>query len=408
MISDLKSKVKSSNDYYFNKIYEFESVRAKMIMPKIPINGFSAHQEVITLRNKYTNESVIYNPNRRFRPMSKKKYNVVSECKFEDVEKNTPSDIFGRIKSKFCTTASNLSKYAKNHGLLIFKEHDPLKFTPESVEDFIGTAKDWIKEVDESYWGIVWNCNWRAGASIPHGHFNLIARNMPFPIQENYHLARENFLQVEGGDLFNSMIQTHRNLGLIVIDGTTVSMAYLTPKKNWGILIASRQDDAFFHNAIYSGADTMRSLGDSFNMAIVPEYKSVPNLALFISRGNSDTLTSDFGTIEALLGESVIDSDPFLLIKEMKNNYHYTQTETKDMLDDGCLGRYGPNGGKLEIPLSGRLAQHPEKGKDWCLKKTFSKGRNEDVAYWYKLELDGWDDAFDYYEGPYEVPESLK
>jgi hypothetical protein len=55
----------------------------------------------------------------------------------------TPEDLFGRVRGKFCVTASNIAKFDGFHGLVVFNEKHPLRFTREMLHDYVDTGGRW-------------------------------------------------------------------------------------------------------------------------------------------------------------------------------------------------------------------------------------------------------------------------
>ena len=101
-------------------------------------------------------------------------------------ETGTAADLFGRIHGQHSTTASNIAKYDGWHGVVVFENHHPLRFTEEEVADYIDTAQDWARRAHEAdpeacYPFFLWNCLWRSGASILHGHAQMtLTRGMHY------------------------------------------------------------------------------------------------------------------------------------------------------------------------------------------------------------------------------------
>ncbi len=105
-----------------------------------------------------------------------------------------------RIETKGVVTASNLFKYCgPEHGLLLFKRHNPLQFTASEVAELLHCASQWFTSaaIPHIHTGLgasssavsrlaastasgggcsalfpllLWNCMPRAGASQFHGH----------------------------------------------------------------------------------------------------------------------------------------------------------------------------------------------------------------------------------------------
>ncbi len=62
-----------------------------------------------------------------------------------------------------------------HHAVLVFDVHDPLAFDTETVVDLLRTGREWAERArrddpDAVNYLLIWNCLWRAGSSIIHGH----------------------------------------------------------------------------------------------------------------------------------------------------------------------------------------------------------------------------------------------
>ena len=149
--------------------------------------GNVSRQKIVRVTNLVTGEGALFNWLRNCRPIE-----AVSEKHFMDEflgngqpdtfccpEENTPEDTFGRIAGQHCITASNIAKYDGLHGMVIFHEFNPLQFSREKIIDYIDTALAWAKQAQvkrpqAKYFLFVWNCLCRAGASIVHGHAQMM------------------------------------------------------------------------------------------------------------------------------------------------------------------------------------------------------------------------------------------
>ena len=94
-------------------------------------------------------------------------------------ETYTPKDLFGRVKGINSVTAANIAKYDVYSSLVIFKKHNPLEFNLEEFSDYIDTSFKWFEMVfnrDKNFQFpfFVWNCLPRAGASLIHGHAQIL------------------------------------------------------------------------------------------------------------------------------------------------------------------------------------------------------------------------------------------
>ncbi len=152
-------------------------------------------QRIVRVSNQVTFEGALFNELRALRPMEVKggdevRATIASSANdpFCRPETGTPADVFGRVEGRWGITASNVAKYDGFHGVLVFKDHDPLApLDAAAVRDHLTTARRWAEralEVDPAarYYLLLWNCLWRAGGSIVHGHMQMTAtRGMHYP-----------------------------------------------------------------------------------------------------------------------------------------------------------------------------------------------------------------------------------
>lgn len=90
----------------------------------------------------------------------------------------TAEDSFGRVEYGSVVSASNLFKLGLHHGLLLFREHHPLKLDPVSIRDGIAASLLWFQAANKTdplavYPLLLWNTLPRAGASQFHGHMQV-------------------------------------------------------------------------------------------------------------------------------------------------------------------------------------------------------------------------------------------
>jgi hypothetical protein len=239
---------------------------------------------------------------------------------------NTPEDTFGRIHGKHVVTASNIAKYDGFHGVVIFNEHDPLAYTHASVEDAFAVAREWFArshaaDPDANYPLIMWNCLWRSGASIPHGHLQVsLTKGMHYGQIERQRRVASDFRRLHGASYYDDLFRAHAALGLgRERDGVRV-MANLTPIKEKECIVVGQALDADFISALY---ETLNCLTDhlsvvSFNLVVWQpplsnsgeDWSDFPVIARMVDRGDPLNRTADFGAME-LYAASVVSSDPF-------------------------------------------------------------------------------------------------
>src|SRR4029079_11596718 len=135
-------------------------------------------QRIVRVTNNVTLEGALFNDLRAMRPMEVKGADEVraviagaANDPFDKPLEGTPADPFGRITGEYGITASNVAKYDGYHGVLVFKEHDPLAPMDGAVmRDHLETARRWgeaalADDPAARYLFVMWNCPWRAGAA---------------------------------------------------------------------------------------------------------------------------------------------------------------------------------------------------------------------------------------------------
>ena len=158
---------------------------------------------------------------------------------------DTPADVFGRIEGKYCVTGANVAKFDGFHSLVIFKEHNPLRFDREMLHDYFDVGLRWAEaahDVDPAakYYLFMWNCLWRAGASLVHGHAQvLLGRDAHYPAVERLRRDAADYRARYDANYFDDLFRAHAAVGCgFEKDGVRV-LANLAPvKENEVLLIA--------------------------------------------------------------------------------------------------------------------------------------------------------------------------
>jgi len=304
--------------------------------------GAVRHQRILKLTNLITVEGALFNPLRAERPMDSAPQEQVWDAieatrggPFCHAERLTPEDVFGRIRGRHCLTASNVAKYEGLHGLVIFDEHNPLEITTERVHDYIDTALRWAKRahnVDAAakYFFLMWNCLWKGGASVVHGHMQVaLGRGLHYARVEHWRRQALLYRLAHGANYFEDLHRIHEVLGLAGRIGRTRVLASLTPVKEKELLLISPTrwvDDEDFKDAISEVLDAyIRRLGvQSFNLALFQrpidtveeDWEGFPAMVRIVDRGDPQTRTADVGCME-LYGSSVVWSDPYRVMEEV-------------------------------------------------------------------------------------------
>ena len=309
-------------------------------------------QRIVKVTNVVTWEGALFNELRARRPMEARSTADVTRTIMEKEGgpfcsplEGTPADVFGRVKGAHSITASNIAKYDGFHGLVIFDEHDPLEFTAEEVADYIDTAWTWAQEAHETdpeanYFFFMWNCLWKAAASILHGHAQMtLTRDMHYPRVERLRRAALAYRQRYGANYFDDLYRVHEALGLAFENNVRV-IATLTPVKEKETLLLCDGLNAQLKEGIYRALRCFtEGLGvTSFNLAIYlppiapvqgEDWEGFPILVRLVDRGDPINRTCDIGAME-LYAASVIGTDPFFVADLMREYFTVPTSNPND------------------------------------------------------------------------------
>lgn len=293
-------------------------------------------QTVIRVQNLWTNEGALFNPLRSSRPTSRSERDVLdavrsfvdrrARCPLCRPDEMTPFDPFGRIKGTHCVTASNAAKYDGKHGLIVFSEHDPLRFSQESMLDYFHVATQWFNRAADpargfNYPFLMWNCRWRAGASLEHGHMQMtMAKDQPYPKLGALWLAARRYSDEYGADYFADLYRVHERLGLGVQRGAIRLIASLCPFRDRETLIVGESLDDALAAVVYEVLDILRSRAgvQAFNMGVLlppveraVEWQGFPVIVRIIDRLSVAELPSDISGMGIFAGADAIAADPY-------------------------------------------------------------------------------------------------
>ena len=289
-------------------------------------------QRVVRVSNLATGEAAIFNELRARRPI---RAELAADADLERElandpwtrpEEATPEDPFGRLANSAGITAANVAKYDAQHSLIVFAEPNPLRFTRASARGCVELANRWFAAARRSdpeavYPLFLWNCLWRAGGSIIHGHAQTqLARGRHYARVEALRKAAAAYRVEHGADYFDDLFRAHEALGLAQERGGVRLLASITPTKERETLILAPSFGEEAADALYDALAAFRDkLGaQSFNVAAqlpplsaVPEdWSGFPCVLRVVDRGALGTRTSDIGGME-LFAEPVVASDPF-------------------------------------------------------------------------------------------------
>ncbi len=343
LVENIKS-IRGKNKQIINELYTITEETGELIIPNSLSNWVRQtfgstraveKQRIIKVVNNYSYEGAIFNELRAKRPLQAMKTDTNRIIKASEgdafcfPEEKTPYHKTGRLKNRFGgVTAANIAKDDKYHGIVIFKEHNPLEVSAMALSSYFLLAKEWLdkryeEDKNAKYPFIMWNCLWKAGASVIHGHLQM-------SLSEGMHYAGIQFLREVAKkyksrtkrSYFDDIIKVHDMLGLSrKINKNTFLIAPITPAKDKELWIISNDK---FENIAMDIATLIRKYitrlhVESFNVGIIMppldnSWKDFPIIVKIIDRGAAHINTSDIGSMELIARHSVITTDPYKVI----------------------------------------------------------------------------------------------
>ena len=299
-----------------------------------------ARQRVVKTTNLVTYEGTVFNPLRAARPIEATEALDLERAIAATVGDpfcaplvGTPADLFGRVRGRHAVTASNVARYDAWHAVVVFDEHHPLRFTAETLADLFDLGRRWAEEVlrrdpAARYFFLLWNCLWKAGASILHGHAQIACtRGRHYARVEGLRAAAERYRAQYGSSYVADLLAAHRALGLTLERGDTQVMVSLTPVKEKEVWLVAPGLTDDLAAAAFQVLDTyVWRLGvRSFNLALLqpplrpaPEdWAGFPTIVRIVDRGPPESRTADVAAME-LYAASVVASDPFALAAALR------------------------------------------------------------------------------------------
>jgi hypothetical protein len=327
----------------FERIYHLDVTTGRVAPPETMRPWIGKHfgsveavvqQRILKVTNRVTLEGALFNALRAQRPLQappssegpEKRVEDRAGCDFCRPLERTPADAFGRTRGRSAITASNVAKYDGWHAVLVFDEHHPLRFTADQVADYVETAEAWAHTAQQAdpeacYPLFLWNCLWRSGASILHGHAQMVlTRGMHYAKVEGWRQAALRYRAAQGRNYFDDLLAVHGVLGLAVDHGAATILPSLTPFKEKETHIIAPRLDGDLKSALFRVLSTfIERLGvQSFNLALYlpplaetpEEWDGFPFVVRLLDRGDPRSRTSDVGAME-FFAQSVVSTDPF-------------------------------------------------------------------------------------------------
>ncbi len=343
----LKEGISSLSRKIFDRIYEeYYSIGTLTIpegMTEWAIKQFGSidvleKQRLLRLRNKWTGHEVVFNSIRANRPQPKNEpvteEQILQEAQkppFNDVYNLTPESFFGRVEGKHCVTASNVSMYDSWHGVLVFKQPNPLDISEEKLIDLFEVSNKWFglvheKDPEAKYPMFQWNCLWRAGASIAWGHTQVtLSKGTPLSAVRTRKEINDRYLKEFGVGYFDDLFILHKELGLGFDAGNMRVILPMDATKEREFMILSDtfgNDEARLLYQILAQYKTLYDV-NSFNIAgylhpIGKRAYGLPVILRGIDRGALHAKNSEYGIMEVLAEVDVVTIDPFASVEAVR------------------------------------------------------------------------------------------
>ena len=294
-------------------------------------------QALISVRNRATLESSLIAPLRNRRPMDGHPGGAELDAAiaatvgdpFCHPLSGTPANTFGRIAGRHMVTGANAAIADAHHAVLVFDRHDPLDFDHDLVADLLETGRSWAERARGTdsaavHYTLLWNCLWRAGGSIIHGHGQALLGHACTARLERFRADAQRFRHEHGVSFAEDLAVLHDDLGLAIHrDDAVTTIASVTPIKEREIWVIGREGmderDPRFATAVGDAAVGFRDrLGvTSFNLLLwrppldgADAWKDVPPIARLVDRGDPFARPSDIGAME-LYGTPIVGADPY-------------------------------------------------------------------------------------------------
>ncbi len=249
---------------------------------------------------------------------------------FCNPERDTPADTWGRVRGRHAVTGANAAKYDAHHGVIVFDHHDPLAFTADTVVDLFEVARAWAErsraeDPSASAYQLIWNCGWRAGGSVVHGHAQvLLGPDGHYAAVERQRRDAAAYRDEVGCPYLADLVAAHRDLGLVAREERSVAvLASLTPVKEQELMVVGppgmdERDPAFAGTVAATLVAYRDRLGvRAFNLALHrppldagAEWSEIGPVVHVVDRGNPASRSSDIGAMELFVA-SVVGHDPF-------------------------------------------------------------------------------------------------
>jgi hypothetical protein len=302
-------------------------------------------QSVVRVTNRATLDSTLFAPLRGRRPIDGPTAGQTLAAEIAATEGDpfcgpltgTPANAFGRVRGRRMVSGANAAAADAHHAVLVFEEHDPLAFDADLVADLLTTGRTWADaarttDPASSNYLLIWNCLWRAGGSIIHGHAQaLLGSGAHYARLERLRRDADAYRSAHGAELLDDLVQVHRDLGLALEGAEGVSvLAHLTPAKDREVIVVGPAGMDERHPAFAERvAATLVAFRDrigvrSFNLALWRPpldddrgWRWLRPMVRIVDRGDLASRPSDIGAME-LFASPIVGADPYEVIAALR------------------------------------------------------------------------------------------
>ncbi len=300
-------------------------------------------QTIVRVVDRWSLDGTLFSGLRAHRPMEVADddgttTDVGGSDAFCDPEEQTPAAGWGRVRGVHAITGANAAKYDAHHAVIVFDRHDPLAFDRETVVDLFNVGRLWAERAgaddpDATAYLLTWNCGWRAGASVRHGHAQALLGHGHYPRVARLRRDAAAYRAATGGAYLADLVAAHRDLGLVVDHGPVAVVAALNPVKERELLVVGppgMDEREAFAGVVGETLVAFREVVGvrSFNLALhrPPLFGRSPGdgwddigpVVHVVDRGSPSVRSSDIGSME-LFAASVVSADPFALARQLRD-----------------------------------------------------------------------------------------
>ncbi|XP_076469489.1 uncharacterized protein LOC143299880 [Babylonia areolata] len=340
----------------FRTLYKVSTRNASVILPK-PFQekvrkwlGYNKdlfqevyHQDIIHVINYFTREHTIFNPLRDKRPVSppdqpEAKYfdqliqNTAPTCDFCRFKDYTAEHTFLRVENEHAFSASNTFKMDTLHALLAMKQHDPLRWSPETFMGLMDLTLTWFHKAHKSFPSarfpsVIWDVLPKCGASQVHPHLHgFLDPERYHGVVESWRRGAQDYYSISGANFYTDMANVSATLGLAVTHRSATAFASLVPRKDHEVVImAPAANNDFFEMVYFVLRAFVEDQGKyCFSMgmaypALEGEEAVIPAYARVITRGVVTDIRADMSSLELFTATNV-NIDPFKVAKLIKKS----------------------------------------------------------------------------------------